>query len=59
MKNQKNLSESVSKNFNDIFIEGLKDMYWVENTLLKALPKMFENTRETLLKTTNKNQQQN
>ena len=51
MKNQKNLAESVSKNLNDIFIEGLKDMYWVENTLVKALPKMFENARDTRLRT--------
>ncbi|PPZ92846.1 hypothetical protein C3729_02240 [Cloacibacterium normanense] len=51
MKNQKNLAESVSKNLNDIFIEGLKDMYWVENTLVKTLPKMFENARDTRLKT--------
>lgn len=33
----------------DLFIDSLKDIYWAENALLTALPKMYANTTSPLL----------
>ena len=35
----------------DLFEDGLKDMYWAENALTKALPKLFDNATDVRLKT--------
>lgn len=40
-----------AKNLNDLFLDALKDMYWAENALVKALPKMQENATDIRLKT--------
>ena len=33
----------VAKGLHDLFVDELKDIYWAEQALLKALPKMIEN----------------
>lgn len=33
----------------DLFIDSLKDIYWAENALVSALPKMIQNTTSPLL----------
>lgn len=33
----------VAKGLRDLFVDGLKDIYWAEKTLTKAIPKMIEN----------------
>lgn len=38
------------KNLNDLFVHGLKDMYFAENQIIKALPKMAENARAPALR---------
>lgn len=50
MKTQENSTE-VAKDLRDIFVDGLKDIYWAENALVKSLPKMFENATDVRLKT--------
>ena len=35
----------------EFFIDGLKDIYWAENALVKALPKMFDQATDQKLKT--------
>lgn len=40
-----------AKNLEDFFLDSLKDIYWAENALVKALPKMFENATDQKLKT--------
>lgn len=51
-KNAKAENQSeVATTLQDFFIDGLKDIYWAENALVKALPKMFENATDQKLKT--------
>lgn len=38
------------KSMNDLFIHGLKDIYYAEKQILKALPKMMKETKSTELK---------
>jgi len=40
----------AAKNLEDLFEDGLKDIYWAEKALLKALPKMEKNATATELK---------
>lgn len=47
----KDQKKTVSKTLKEFFIEELKDLYWAENALLKALPKMFDNATDQKLKT--------
>jgi ferritin-like metal-binding protein YciE len=51
MENQKSKLKSSSKKVSmkssqlmELFEDGLKDIYWAENALLKAIPKMIEQT---------------
>jgi ferritin-like metal-binding protein YciE len=37
METQKNMEDSMLHEF---FVDGIKDIYWAENSLLKAIPKM-------------------
>lgn len=41
----------ISKTLKEFFIEELKDIYWAENALVKALPIMFDNASNQKLKT--------
>lgn len=43
-------SMGIAKSLNDFFIDSLKDIYWAENALVKALPKMFDNATDQKLK---------
>lgn len=43
-------SDSAS-NLKGLFEDGLKDIYWAENALVSALPKMFDNATDQKLKT--------
>jgi ferritin-like metal-binding protein YciE len=36
-------SQNAEDSFKKLFEEGLKDIYWVEKTLTKAIPKMIKN----------------
>lgn len=36
-------ASDASKDLNEFFIDSLKDIYWAENALIKALPKMAQN----------------
>lgn len=40
-----------AKNLRDFFVDGLKDIYWAENALVKSLPKMLDNATDQKLKT--------
>jgi ferritin-like metal-binding protein YciE len=40
----------AAKNLNDLFIDGLKDIYWAEKALKKELPKMAKNATSDELK---------
>lgn len=42
--------KQVATNLKEFFIDALKDIYWAENALLKALPKMFDNATDQKLK---------
>lgn len=44
-------NSATAKNLRDIFVDGLKDIYWAENALVKSLPKIFENATDIRLKT--------
>ena len=46
---------NIAKSLNDFFIDALKDIYCAENALVKALPKMFENSTDQKLKSAIKN----
>ena len=50
-KSQKEEKSNSAKNLQEFFIDSLKDIYWAENALVKALPKMFENATDQKLKT--------
>lgn len=40
----------AAKNLSDLYEDGLKDIYWAEKNLLKALPKMEKNATNPQLK---------
>lgn len=42
---------SKAKSLKDLFEDGLKDIYWAENALVKSLPQMLEKATDTKLKT--------
>ncbi len=43
-------SKGSAKNLQDLFEDGLKDIYWAEKALTKALPKMSKNASSEKLK---------
>lgn len=47
--------KDAAKKLEDLFEDGLKDIYWAEKALLKALPKMEKNATSNKLKTAIKN----
>jgi len=42
--------KDAAKDLSDLFEDGLKDIYWAEKALVKALPKMHKNATEPKLK---------
>lgn len=40
----------AAKDLNELFLDSLKDIYWAENALTKAIPKMAENASNKKLK---------
>jgi ferritin-like metal-binding protein YciE len=49
-KSQQSNSSAAEAAFNKLFEDGLKDIYWVEKKLTKAIPKMIKNaTSEELI----------
>lgn len=42
--------KDAAKNLNDLFEDSLKDIYWAEKALVKALPKMIKNATNEKLK---------
>ncbi|WHF51767.1 ferritin-like domain-containing protein [Chryseobacterium gotjawalense] len=53
-KKSANEAQNASKpitNLKDFFIDGLKDIYWAENALVKTIPKMLEQATDQKLKT--------
>lgn len=50
-KSPKSEKSGVAKNLKEFFIDGLQDIYWAENALVKTLPKMFEQATDQKLKT--------
>lgn len=56
MAKTKKQSENASddskkaKNLEEFFIDGLKDIYWAENALVKTLPTMLDNATDQKLK---------
>lgn len=47
---KKENESKVATSLSAFFLDALKDIYWAENALLKALPKMFENATDQKLK---------
>lgn len=43
--------KDAAKDLNDLFEDSLKDIYWAEKALVKALPKMMKNATNEKLKT--------
>lgn len=50
-KPSKASEKEVATTLKEFFIDGLKDIYWAENALVKTLPKMFEQATDQKLKT--------
>lgn len=50
-KETKSKSKDVASTLKELFIDGLKDIYWAEKVLVKTLPKMFDNATDQKLKT--------
>lgn len=50
-KKSKSEEKKVAANLKDFFTDGLKDIYWAENALVKTLPKMYDNATDQKLKT--------
>ncbi|WP_299181874.1 ferritin-like domain-containing protein [uncultured Chryseobacterium sp.] len=42
--------KGAAKELEDLFEDGLKDIYWAEKALVKALPKMYKNATSKKLK---------
>ncbi|WP_312820658.1 YciE/YciF ferroxidase family protein [Kaistella carnis] len=56
MESKKSKTKDSNKNkvattLKEFFIDGLKDIYWAENALVKTLPKMFDKATDQKLKT--------
>lgn len=49
--NKKDPQEDTAKQLHDLFEDSLKDIYWAEQALVKALPKMHDNATSPQLKT--------
>lgn len=47
-KMKDNKSE-IAQDLRELFVDGLKDIYWAEKALTKAIPKMIENATSTKL----------
>lgn len=47
----KTKKKTVTTTLKEFFIDGLKDIYWAENALVKTLPKMFNQATDQKLKT--------
>ncbi len=47
----KDESGDFAMNLRELFIDGLKDIYYAENALVKALPEMYDKARSEKLKT--------
>jgi ferritin-like metal-binding protein YciE len=45
------ISDTDSQKLKELFVDGLKDIYWAEKHLAKALPKMSKNATSEELKT--------
>ena len=43
-------AKGAAKNLQDLFEDGLKDIYWAEKNLVRALPKMEKNASSNALK---------
>ncbi len=43
--------KDAAKQLKDLFEDSLKDIYWAEKALVKALPKMYKNATDKKLKT--------
>jgi len=50
-KSKKTEQAAEAGSLRDLFITGLKDIYYAENALLKALPEMYEKATDVKLKT--------
>ena len=50
-KSTKQITETDSEKLKELFIDGLKDIYWAEKHLAKALPKMSKAATSDELKT--------
>ena len=50
-KSTKSETKNVASTLKEFFIDGLKDIYWAENALVKTLPKMFDHATDQKLKT--------
>jgi ferritin-like metal-binding protein YciE len=46
----KQITETDSEKLKELFVDGLKDIYWAEKHLAKALPKMAKNATSDELK---------
>lgn len=50
-KSTKDSKSKVATTLKEFFIDGLKDIYWAEQSLVKTLPKMFDYATDQKLKT--------
>jgi ferritin-like metal-binding protein YciE len=50
LKDMKRATSDAAKNLRELFLKELKDIYWVEKQLLKAIPQAIENTSTKELK---------
>ena len=50
-KSTKTITETDSEKLTELFVDGLKDIYWAEKHLAKALPKMAKASTSEELKT--------
>ncbi len=50
-KSPKEEQPKVATTLKEFFIDGLKDIYWAENALVKTLPKMMDHATDRKLKT--------
>lgn len=52
---QKRAKTGAAKGLQDLFIDGLKDIYWAENAILKSMPLLMKNATSEELKEALKN----
>jgi ferritin-like metal-binding protein YciE len=50
-KSAKKITETDSEKLKELFVDGLKDIYWAEKNLAKALPKMAKASTSEELRT--------